>query len=58
MNSISSSDDKSQLKKDKEDEYKLNHSNKIKNYLSSRRTTKDDLLIHQGSNIRYKYIKY
>ena len=29
--------------------------NKIKNYLSSRRTTKDDLLIHQGSNIRYKY---
>ena len=55
MNSISSSDDKSQLKKDKEDEYKLNHSNKIKNYLSSRRTTKDDLLIHQGSNIRYKY---
>ena len=55
MNSISSSCDKSQLKKDKEDEHNLNHSNKIKNYLSSRRTTKDDLLIHQGSNIRYKY---
>ena len=58
MNSISLSEDKSQLKKDKEDQHELTHSNKIKNYISSRRTTNDSLLKQEGSNIRYRYKRH
>ena len=58
MNSISLSEDKSQLKKDKEDQHELSHSNKIKNYISSRRTTNDSLLKQEGSNIRYRYKRH
>ena len=58
MNSISLSEDKNQLKKDKEDQHELSHSNKIKNYISSRRTTNDSLLKQEGSNIRYRYKRH
>ena len=58
MNSISLSEDKNQLKKDKEDQHELTHSNKIKNYISSRRTTNDSLLKQEGSNIRYRYKRH
>ena len=58
MNSISLSEDKSQLKKDKEDQHELTHSNKIKNYISSRRTRNDTLLKQEGSNIRYRYKRH
>ena len=46
------------LKKEKELEQKLNHSNKIKNYLSTRRTPTPSLKKNQGSGIRYRYKKY
>ena len=58
MNSISLSEDKNQLKKDKEDQHELTHSNRIKNYISSRRTTNDSLLKQEGSNIRYRYKRH
>ena len=59
MNSISQEEDKNMLKKEKEISNNKNHSNKIKNYLSTRRTTTDNSLIkNQGSNIRYRYKRY
>ena len=45
----------SSLKKEKEMEQKLHHSNMIKNYLTTRRTP---LKKNQNSGIRYRYKKY
>ena len=45
----------SSLKKEKEIEQKLHHSNMIKNYLTTRRTP---LKKNQNSGIRYRYKKY
>lgn len=57
MESISSAD-KNMLKKEKEVEQQTNRSNKIKNYISSRRTITDYLSKTPTSNIRYKYKRY
>ena len=53
-----SSKNKKILQKEKEEEYQKNHTNKIKNYLSARRTTTDSLLKTPHSNIRYKYKRH
>ena len=57
MESISSAD-KNMLKKEKEVEQQTNRSNKIKNYISSRRTITDYLSKTPTSNIRYKYKRH
>ena len=57
MESISSVD-KNMLKKEKEVEQQTNRSNKIKNYISSRRTITDYLSKTPTSNIRYKYKRH
>ena len=59
MNAISAEEDKNMLKKEKELSHNKNHSNRIKMYISARRTTNDNSLIkNQGSNIRYRYKRY
>ena len=59
MNAISPEEDKNMLKKEKELSHNKNHSNRIKMYISARRTTNDNSLIkNQGSNIRYRYKRY
>ena len=58
MNPISQEEVKEIFKKEKEAKNKINHSNKIKNYISSRRTTAYSLINNQGNNIRYKYKRY
>ena len=59
MNAISSEEDKNMLKKEKELSQNKNHSNRIKMYITARRTTNDNSLIkNQGSNIRYRYKRY
>lgn len=59
MNAISPEEDKNMLKKEKELSQNKNHSNRIKMYITARRTTNDNSLIkNQGSNIRYRYKRY